>query len=51
MPTGDPNCPPYVRNTKQIFYKIVQATNGSTGGPDGEVDFGETGTERDDEAD
>ena len=50
VPTGDLNCPPHVRDAKQIFYKIAQATNGLTGGSDGEVDFGETGTEGDDEA-
>ncbi len=31
-PTGDPNCPPYVREAKRISRKIVIATNGSTGG-------------------
>jgi len=34
IPTGDPNCPPYVRDAKRIYYKIVQATDGSTGGSD-----------------
>jgi len=48
-PTGDPNCPPYVRDAKQIFYKIVQATDGSTGGSDVDEDFGETGAERNDD--
>ena len=48
IPTGDPNCPPYVRDAKQIFYKIVQATDGSTGGSDVDEDFGETGAERND---
>jgi len=33
-PTGDPNCPPYVRDAKRIFHMIVQATDGSTGGSD-----------------
>jgi hypothetical protein len=47
-PTGDPNCPPYVRDAKRIFYKIVQATDGSTGGSDVDEDFGETGAERND---
>ncbi len=32
VPTGDPKCPPKVHD-------------GSTGGSDGEVDFGKTGTE------
>ncbi len=31
-PTDDPNCPPYVREAKQISRKIVIATNGLTGG-------------------
>ena len=48
-PTGDPNCPPYVRDAKQIFYKIVQANDGSTGGSDVDEDFGETGAERNDD--
>ncbi len=42
MPTGDPNCPSYIRDANQIFYIVVQATDGSTDGSD--VDFGETGT-------
>ena len=32
MPTADPNCPPHIKKAKQIFYKIIQATDGSTGG-------------------
>jgi len=48
-PTGDPNCPPYIRDAKRIFHKIVQATDGSTGGSDVDEDFGEeTGAERND---
>ena len=43
IPTGDPNCPPYVRHAKWIYYKIVQATNGSTGGSDVDDDIGVTG--------
>ena len=50
MPTGDPNCPPYIRDDKQIFYKIVQATDGLTGGSDVDGDFGETRTKRDDKS-
>jgi hypothetical protein len=38
VPTGDPNCPPYIHDAKQIFYKIIQATDGSTGGSDGDFD-------------
>jgi hypothetical protein len=49
VPTGDLNCPPYIRDAKQIFYKIVQAADGLTGGSD--VDFGEAGTERGDKGD
>ena len=37
MPTGDPNCLPYIRYAKQIYYKIVQATDGLTGGSDGDI--------------
>jgi hypothetical protein len=37
-PTGDPNCPPYVCEAKQISRKIVIATNGLTGGSDSEVE-------------
>ena len=48
-PTGDPNCPPYVRAAKRIFHKIVQATDGSTGGSDVDNDFEETGVERNDD--
>jgi len=43
IPTGDPNCPPYVRDAKRIYYKIVQATDGSTGGSDVDDDIGVTG--------
>ncbi len=32
IPTGDPNCPPHVRNAKRIYYKIVLVTDGSMGG-------------------
>ena len=49
IPTGDPNCPPYVRAAKRIFHKIVQATDGSTGGSDVDDDFEETGVERNDD--
>ena len=48
-PTGDPNCPPYVRAAKRIFHKIVQATDGSTGGSDVDDNFEETGVERNDD--
>jgi hypothetical protein len=37
-PTGDPNCPTYVREAKQIFRKIIFATDGSTGGLSMEVE-------------
>ncbi len=32
IPTGDPNMPPHICKTKHIYYRIVQATDGSTGG-------------------
>ena len=47
--TGDPNCPPYVRAAKRIFHKIVQATDGSTGGSEVDDDFEENGVERNDD--
>ena len=34
IPTGDPECPPYVRKAKHIYHKIVLATDGSTGNSD-----------------
>ena len=37
VPTGDPNCLPYIRYAKQIYYKIVQATDGLTGGSDRDI--------------
>ncbi len=36
--TGDPNCPPYVRDAKQILRKIIVATNGSADGLSMEVE-------------
>jgi hypothetical protein len=42
--TGDPNCPPHVCNAKRIYYKIVLATDGSTGGSE---DGGDIINERD----
>jgi hypothetical protein len=32
IPTGDPNMPPHICKAKHIYYRIVQATDGSTGG-------------------
>ncbi len=32
IPTGDPNMPPHIRKDKHIYYRIVQTTDGSTGG-------------------
>ncbi len=32
MPTDDPNCPLYIKRAKRFFYKIIAATDGSTGG-------------------
>jgi hypothetical protein len=45
-PTNDPNCPYHVWNAKHIYYKIVLATDGSTGGSE---DGGDLGDERDGE--
>ena len=43
MKTGDPNCPPHVRFAKRIYRKIVDATDGSTGGSDLEDDLEDYG--------
>ena len=55
IPTGDPECPPHIRNAKRIFRKIVLASDGSTGGSDGSEnendDDGEEDTMDDDEED
>ncbi len=34
VPTGDPNCPPHIIYAQRIYRKIVEATDGSTGGSD-----------------
>jgi hypothetical protein len=39
IPTGDPNMPPHIRKAKQIYYRIVQATDGSTGGSEDGADL------------
>jgi len=39
IPTGDPECPPYVRKAKHIYHKIILATDGSTGGSDAGLGF------------
>ncbi len=39
IPTGDPNMPPHICKAKQIYYRIVQATDGSTGGSQGGDDL------------
>jgi hypothetical protein len=44
-PTGDPNCPPYVHNAKQISRKIVVAIDGLTGGLDIEAESIASGDE------
>ncbi len=53
MPTGDPNCPPHVKFAKHIFWKIVQATNGSMGESyaEGNLSIEEDDKEYDDEDD
>jgi hypothetical protein len=45
IPTGDPACPPHIRNAKRIYRKIVLATDGSTGGSDVSDDEGEDDAE------
>ena len=45
IPTGDPECPPHIRNAKRIYRKIVLATDGSTGGSDVSDDEGEDDAE------
>ncbi len=47
IPTGDPNMPPHICKAKHIYYKIVLATDGSTGGL--EDDGGDLDNERDGE--
>ncbi len=47
IPTGDPNMPPHICKAKHIYYKIVLATDGSTGGL--EDGGGDLGFERDGE--
>jgi hypothetical protein len=32
IPTGDPNCPRHIRVAKRAYYKLIKATDGSTGG-------------------
>ncbi len=39
IPTGDPNMPPHIRKAKHIYYRIVQATDGSTGGSEDGADL------------
>jgi hypothetical protein len=51
IPTGDPYCPPHIRNAKRIYRKIVLATNGSTGGSDGSDEGEDKDTEEDEEGD
>ena len=40
IPTGDPNCPHHIRIAKRAYYKLVKATDGSTGGGSDELDLG-----------
>jgi hypothetical protein len=47
IPTGDPNMPPHIRKAKHFYYKIVLATDGSTGAS--EDGGGDLDNERDDE--
>ena len=53
IPTGDPQCPPYVRKAKHIYHKIILATDGSTGNSDDlgfeNEDNGEDGKEEEEE--
>ncbi len=39
IPTGYPNMPPHIRKAKHIYYRIVQATDGSTGGLEAKAIF------------
>ncbi len=32
IPTGDPNCPNHIRIAKHAYYKLIKASDGSTGG-------------------
>jgi hypothetical protein len=39
IPTEDPNMPPHICKAKHIYYRIVQATEGSTGGSEDGADL------------
>ncbi len=53
IPTGDPNMPPHIRKAKHIYYRIVQATDRSTGGLEDGADLNNErdGAFKDDEED
>jgi hypothetical protein len=40
IPTGDPNCPNHIRLAKRAYYKLIKASDGSTGGGSDELDLG-----------
>jgi hypothetical protein len=40
IPTGDPNCPHHIRIAKRAYYKLIKASDGSTGGGSDELDLG-----------
>ncbi len=40
IPTGDLNCPHHIRVAKRVYYKLIKATDGSTGGGSDELDLG-----------
>ncbi len=47
VPTGNPNCPPHIIFAKRIYRKIVEATDGSTGGSDLEGDLEDDNNDKD----
>jgi hypothetical protein len=53
IPTSDPNMPPHIRKANHIYYKIVLATDGSTGGSEdgGDLDNERYGEFEEDEED
>jgi hypothetical protein len=40
IPAGDPNCPHHIRIAKRAYYKLIKASDGSTGGGSNELDLG-----------
>ena len=39
IPTGDPNCPPYVREAKRVRQQIIEKSEGASGSPSEDFPF------------